>query len=339
MTTTSTEITTVQQAFSVFEREQCRIPETDYKAARETHPMFTAALQAKLAGFLRTRLAGSFGRHTQAVWLKDVDLIVFVEDPDGEYAASASEALERTRGALDELEIVYLKLARVRALKTFLTDYDFTFDIVPAIEAPDGTVWLCRNLPDEGYDDWTLANPQGQVDAARDKNRACGEIYIPGNRIVRFWNQRFGKDNKPLRSYHAESILHNALSARCDYDELVLRFFDAAYDALAPTGRTVDPGNPTAYVDDLLSDEDRATARDKVEKTRIAAHAANNIHDPMESMEAWTKVFGSAFPAPSTDPERVAAALKAGTAVSVAPDILSSGPGDRLIRPRSWRAH
>lgn len=336
-TQTTTEITTVQKAFEVFELEQCRVPEADYKAACETHPLFTDALKGGIEGFLRTRLAGSFGRHTQAVWLKDVDLVVFVEDPDDEYLASASGALEAVRGAVGALEIVYYALARVRALKVFVTDHDFTFDIVPAIERPDGTVLLARNLPDEGHDDWTAANPQGQVDAASEKNRVCDGIYVPGNRIVRFWNQRFGKNSKPLRSYHAESILHAALTGPCDYDELVVGFFDRAYDALAPGARTIDPGNPTAYVDDLLSDEDRAAARDKVEEARENAHAAKDIEEPMESMDAWTKVFGTGFPAPSTDPERVAEALRAGTAVSVGSSIKPSGKGEPIIRPRSWR--
>lgn len=328
-------IDSVQKAFEEFECEQVRVPEDENEAAKEVHPQIREAVKAELDDVVDDFLSGSYSRHVQVGQkLHDIDVILVLDDPDGAYAASASVALSAVQDVIRDCDLVRRTVKRVRSVRTFLHDYEFHVDLVVGLKPAFGDgLLLARNLPDEGYDDWSQANPRGQREAAWEKNEQCGEMYIPAVRVIKFWNAGVGK---PLRSYHAESILYHALSGPLDYAEAVVRFFDAAYDALAPGVLTPDPGAPTTYVDERLEDDDRLAARGRVEQARAAAHAAFDIDDVGDALDAWVDVFGSSFPAPSTAPDGVAASLAARTAGAVGAGI-QSGRGRPVIQSRPWR--
>ncbi|MGH3088621.1 MAG: nucleotidyltransferase domain-containing protein, partial [Rubrobacteraceae bacterium] len=329
-----------------FEKASVRVPDPENKLAKEVHPKIREALKEELEHHEETFLSGSYSRRVQEGHLSDVDIIVVLKDPDGKYANSAEAALKDIQDAAGESDLVRRTRKRVRAVKVFLHGHVFT-EASPSVEGQEFTVdlvaarrpasgrglLLARHLPDEGYDDWQLLDPEGQRKAAIDKNGECGGLYIPAVRIVKHWNQGVGK---PLRSYHAEAILWHALTGSVDYDEAVVRFFDAAYEALAPKARTTDPGDPDSYVDDRLEDDERAAARIKVEKARSAAHEAYEAEDIEDALEGWVKVFGSSFPAPSTMPERMRGILNSGQATAIGTGI-QSGSGRDIIRSRSWR--
>jgi hypothetical protein len=224
----------------------------------------------------------------------------------------------------------------VRAVKLVLREHEFTVDLVAALEPDNGEdgLLLARHDPDEGHDDWQLLNPEGQRKAASAKNENCGGIYIPGIRTVKFWNE--GLD-KPLRSYHAESILWHALDGPVEFPELVVRFFEEAHQRLAPGATTPDPGAPDADpVDKRLEDRERAAARDKVVDARRVAHEAYEKEDLEESLELWADLFGPSFPTPSTSTGNLGAALGAGT-TGIQQTGVRPGKGRPAIKPRSWR--
>lgn len=131
-------------------------------------------------------------------------------------------------------------------------------------------------------------------------------------------------------------MLHGALHEKVDYDEAMVRFFDAAYDALAPGVLTPDPGAPHTYVDERLDPEERREAREAVARARKAAHAACGKHDLNQALDAWAEVFGPAFPAPSTSPDRIASSLAARTAGVVGTGIRAD-KGRPVIEARPWR--
>ena len=116
-----------------------------------------------------------------------------------------------------------------------------------------------------------------------------------------------------------------------------MKLFDATYDALASSARTADPGAPGADpVDERLKAEERAAARAKVKKVREAAYAAFETDDLGEALDGWVEVFGPSFPAPSTAPEQIAAALVSGSAGAEGTGIRPKR-GRQIIQPRSWR--
>lgn len=221
-------IENVQQAFEKLEAESVRIPDWENRAAKAVHPKIRGTLEQELEQVIRTFLSGSYRRRVQVVRLKDVDIIVILDDPDGTFASSAGATLEIIREAAKCSDLVRRTRLGVRAVKLFLHDYEFTVDLVAARQPTSGNgLLLARHLPNEGCDDWQLLNPEGQRQAAIDKNEECGGIYIPAVRIVKYWNKGQG-DPSPLRSYHAEAILWHALDGPVDYEEAMVRFFDEA---------------------------------------------------------------------------------------------------------------
>ena len=328
-------IDSVQKAFEEFECETVRVPKKENDAAKDVHPKIREAVKEELEDVVDDFLSGSYSRRVQVGQkLHDIDVILVLDDPNGDYAASASAALGAIQDAIRDCDLVRRTIKRVRSVRTFLHDYEFHLDLVAARKSPFGErLLLARNLPEEGLDDWSTANPRGQRDAAWAKNEECGGMYIPAVRIIKFWNEGRGK---PLRSYHAESILFHALTGPLDYAEAVVRFFDAAYEALAPGVLTSDPGEPTTYVDERLEDEERRLAREEVGGARTAAHTAAEIEDVGEALDAWVEVFGSSLPAPSTAPDKLAASLAARTAGAVGAGI-QAGRGRPVIQSRPWQ--
>jgi predicted nucleotidyltransferase len=332
-------IESVQQAFEQFERDMVRVPKDENDIAKETHPQVRETVARELPQHMETFLSGSYSRKVQVVKLKDIDVIVVLHDPDGDFARSADAALEVIRKVASSSKLVKSARKRVRSVRLTLKDHEFTIDLVAALQPTDGRtgLLLARRIPDEGLDDWTLGHPRGQRQAAIDKNAECGEIYIPAVRLVKYWlGTVWGDDKRPFRSYHAESVLHGALSKKVEYAEAMVLFFDAAYEALAPTSRTPDPGAPDTYVDERLEDDERREAREAVGRARRAARAAYEISDLGEALDAWVEVFGSAFPSPSTSHEKVAAALTSGTAGIVGAGV-RVGKGRPVIQSRPWR--
>ena len=330
------DVESLQQAFEEFERDAVRVPDKDNKEAKNVHPEVRGIVEEQLNAVIRTFLSGSYRRKVQVLRLNDVDVIVVLDDPDETYASSAKAALEDIRAAARACDLVRSTDLGVRAVKLSLRDHDFTVDLVAAREPESGEdgLLLARHLPEDGYDDWQLLNPEGQRKAAADKNCECDDIYVPGVRVAKFWNEGEGK---PLRSYHAESILWHALDGPVEYPELVLRFFDEAYERLAPGATTPDPGAPGADpVDKRLEDGERAAAREKVEKARRIAHDAFGKEDLEEALERWADLFGPSFPSQSTSSTGVRSALGAGAA-GVEGTGVRRGRGRDAIRPRSWR--
>jgi hypothetical protein len=66
------------------------------------------------------------------------------------------------------------------------------------------------------------------------------------------------------------------------------------------------------------------------------AEAADNV---VSALEAWAKIFGPAFPAPSTNPGRLAASLAPTIAKASGRGITTNSDARQVIPARSWRRH
>jgi hypothetical protein len=330
----------VNQAFDYFEHHRARVSDEDNADAKAVHPEIRMAVSDALP-VLRDFLSGSYGRRVQAVVLRDIDLIVVLDDPNWVYRRDAHGTLLRIQGALSDSDLVRLAAKpSVRAAKAWLKDYEFHFDIVPALVPAVGEgLYLTNNRPDEGVNEWTLEYPEQQREACREKNRQTGGRYVPATRVVRAWNQRYSTI-KPLRSYHAEALLYHAIPESATLQEAVLAFFDYAHESLAIGRLTPTPGAPSGrWVDDRLAPEDRVEAAERVGAAREQAHKAADTEGPGEAMVEWQKVFGDTFPSPETHPDIVEAAMRSGTAFAVGAGIRSGRKqeGRDVIPRRSWR--
>lgn len=339
---TDVSITTVQQAFEEYEQKS-RVPADQAARARDVHPEVRQAVENDLGDlFNRAFLAGSYARKVQtAPRLKDVDIIFVLNDPEGKFAGSAQVALERLRRAAKTCELVDSPTRMgCRAVKLPIVSEEFTVDAVAALEDGFGGLKLARFIPDDGHDDWTAANPKGQMDAHWQKNKQTDGMFIPAVRIIRTWNNRtLYKGKHCLPSYLVESILFHALWQKVDFDQAMLAFFQQAERHLSTsTPSVLCPGDSGSYVDERLDDDRRDAALEKVREALSHARDAIAETDAREAMNCWAKVFGPAFPAPAGDTSSLAEALKSGTArASGAGITTSSQSGRQVIRSRSWR--
>lgn len=327
----------VQSAFEWFEREIVRVPKPQIEDAKYVHPILRETLAERLKEHIETFLSGSYSRHVQSVRLKDVDIIVVLDDADRRFAGSARLALEAIAAAAQQSDLVRVTEVRHRAVCVWLRDYEFTVDLVAALEPASGDgLLLARHLPDEGYDDWTLANPRGQREAAASKNASVGGMYVPTVRLVKFWLNTAWGEKRPFKSYHAESVLYWALARRLDFADALELFFGAAINALADDARTRDPGAPATFVDERLEPDERQQARRVVERALEQVRHAQGATTVGDALTAWGAVFGPAFPTSATTTKSLADALRSGTAGVVGTGLLP-GRGRQVIPSRPWR--
>jgi len=334
-------ITTVQDAFEAYEKK-VRVPAKQAERAKEIHPQVRDAVEDNLGDlFNRAFLAGSYARKVQtAPKVKDVDIIFVLNDPDGTFAASAKAALERLRKAANTCDLVVGTRLGVRAVKLTIDGEEFTVDAVAALEDALGNLTLACYLPEEGRDDWTPANPKGQMDGHWEKNKATEGVFIPSVRIVKSWNQRHKwKSQNLLPSYSVESMLFHSMTGKADFADVMVKFFRDAETHLSSSFPTVAcPGNPGNYVDERLDDERRTNALEQVRAALGHAEAAIAETDPGKAMDLWAKVFGPAFPAPSGDTSALASALKSRAARISGAGVSASGAGREVVNTRPWRS-
>jgi hypothetical protein len=156
-------------------------------------------------------------------------------------------------------------------------------------------------------------------------------VRVVRHRLTTVW----GTGEKPFCSYQAESVLHGALSEKADFDEAMILFFDAAYEGRAPgVLRRI-----RAHLPPTSTSDPRPTSGVRHAKRRRGPRGgARGVRkgDLDEALDGRVEVFGSAFPAPSTVPERVAASLGAGSAGMVGAAI-RAGRARPVIQSRPWR--
>jgi hypothetical protein len=333
-------INTEQQAFEQFEAEHVRVPEAENRQARRVQQEFRDALKEWLGErHADSFLGGSYRRKTQAVHLKDLDIIIVLNDPTGELRAQASRALALTKQAAVCYPAVGATTTKCRAVECELDGYTFWADLVPALDDGQGGYLLACVDRKKGIDEWRPADPKGQTQACHDKNDQTGDAYVPVTRICKFWNASFVSSpdqEKPLPSYLVEAILFDALSGPVTWPEAVLAFFEAAERHLSNSQPSVPcPGQPDAFVDEQLDETRRFGALAKVQAALVHARAAAAQTDLGDALNEWAEVFGSSFPAPSTHPAALAAALRRRTATVVGSGASVSPSGRRAPVVRS----
>lgn len=336
----STTRMTTQEAFEEFERKHVRVPDQENAAAKQLQYELRAALKRELGErHGRSFLAGSYARKTQAVHLKDLDIIIVLNDPDGQLLASASGTLALMKSVAIRFEPVIQARTKCRAVECELAGVGFHADFVPALEEGRGGLLLAYVDRDEQIDEWRPADPEGQTKAGQEKNVETGGAYVPVSRIGKFWNQSFTSSpdqEKPLPSYYVEAILHDALWAPTGWPEAVLSFFENAHRHLSlPWPSIPCPGASDDHVDEQLENDRRLRALALVEEALVHARAARDANDDDAARDAWAKVFGQAFPAPSTDPQAVGRALGARKATVVGAGVSPKPTGHRPIPARS----
>jgi hypothetical protein len=334
---------TVQQSFEGYEKK-ARVPADQARRARSVQQQVRADFKTDLGSLLRRSfLSGSYARMVQtAPKLKDVDIVFVLNDPTGEFEASAKTALDRLAAAsAGSVVISHVEKLCCRAVKLVVVGEEFTVDAVAALEDEHGNIRLARHDPAAGTDDWSDENPRGQIDAHWEKNAQTDGVFIPAVRIIKMWNQRHRwDDGNLLSSYLVEAMLFHAMTEKVDYANAMYAFFRHAVAHLSTPAPSVPcPGNLTKFVDEKLADDRRENALAFARQALGHAEAAMRETNAGRAMDEWAAVFGPMFPAPRADASTLAAALRSGNVRPSGAGIAVGAAGAPAIVPaRSWRS-
>lgn len=125
-------IETVDEAFAWFEKNVARVDDEENKDAKEVHPDVRQAVSEAMP-VAHHFLSGSYGRRVQAVKLKDIDVIVVLDDDDDTYWHDARGTLLEIQDALRACELVrQARPPSVRSVKALPHDYEFHVDAARA---------------------------------------------------------------------------------------------------------------------------------------------------------------------------------------------------------------
>lgn len=266
-------------------------------------------------------LQGSFARKTMLKPLRDIDKVVILDSRHAHFLTDIA-------GSAQAVELVETALRRYYPDATFsrtrhsiqmdLGAETFSFDVVPAFEADDGTTdVMIIDLKSGG---WERSNTRTLIDVVAERNKACDGLFIHQVRFVKHWSRHVLGDRLP--GLHVESIAFTCIDQPINHAEAVARIFACGARLLSQLSTYTDPTG----VDELsskISDVDREYARQAFASASDRASQALALdevgkHDA--AIASWISIFGEPFsdgkPVGGDYLRRLGAAVSTGIATS-----------------------
>jgi Second Messenger Oligonucleotide or Dinucleotide Synthetase domain len=273
------------------------------REARRRRDVFRSALP-NAEDVDEVRPSGSLARGTHKDPIHDVDLVaVFDQDahPDwGSDGSSAAEALEHTRGLVQDLlgsdgdygEEVRLTRLQNHAVKCFLDDPEaeraFTVDVTPAIVRNEGGFLI----PERRSARWIASDPGYLIQVVAERHATWNQ-FAKLVRVVKRWNADHGT---LMKSLVVEVLAVDHLK-EADRPEALSRFFTSAANAVWQPVT-----DPAELCGEIQPDLDRSKANEVLaeaaDKAWRAVDAAGR-GDSTRAMCLWREIFGDIFPEPS----------------------------------------
>lgn len=329
---------TTKGAFAAFD-EQLNLHPRERKNAQKRHGDITDHLVgARLA--IGTFLQGSFARKTMLKPLKDVDMIIRMHP-------RLEEILRRPGGPAYAMRLIRAAVADkypnarfdvddtpAHALQVTFPDIDFTFDLVPALDADDSEIVY---IADRENDVWEWSNTRTLNRIISTRNKATDGRFVHQVRMLKSYK----KDHPALDDTCGllwEAFAHETVTGLLEHSQSLADTLALA--AHAVTGPVFDPTG----VDDLTAGwtaaQRTAYAAALRDAARRAAEARRLEQDGQHAaaIEIWHGLIGDAFPA--AEAQSVAEALRALAAGSITSTgrAVTSARGQQPARPaRSWR--
>jgi hypothetical protein len=330
---------TTNAAFTAFDQE-INLDPREREAAQRRHGEITACLvAAKIA--TTTFLQGSFARKTMRKPLKDVDMVIVLNEsyrelwtrPGG--PAAAMYAIQTALAASFPGVAFDVEDQPAHALQVTFADCGFTFDLVPAFADVDGSedVYIANRETDQ----WEWSN-------TRTLNRLVSgfNTATTGQLVHQIRMGKTFKGNQPvlrkLCGLVIESFACAAITKRMTHAEALVVMFEHA--ATAVQGKVLDP----TCVDDLSA---KWSVAERSAYTQAFAEAARRGREALAleadgeheaAIEVWHAIIGAPYPQPTTQTAQQAlTALGSGSITSAGRAVVSQR-GTQSNRPaRSWR--
>lgn len=287
-----------------------------------------------------TRLIGSYARSTAVLWVKDIDILIFL----------ASDALDRTPNALllelrrildDYPDAVVNASGQRRSIRLELVEHDLVVDIVPAV-APDGDDQPLK-VPDRPRQDWISSDPFGYMGRLSRLNKEHDCKVVPLVKLTKVWRDVNMKIRRP-KSYMLEVMVLDAVESGgitlvgelwpSILAQLFAHWADR-YHALMEQGHGV-PRVFDPQLGHLISAGWQRTEFEtfmrRVREADAAARRALVAGSEEIAAEEWSRLFGDCWP--SQEDVDAAAAEEAST---VAPGRSSISSAGLVIAPTAAR--
>lgn len=300
-------------------------------------------------GAPHTRLIGSYGRSTAVLWIKDVDVVVFL--PEDALERTPDAVLLGLRRVLEGYpEAAVSAVGQCRSIRVDFDEHGFRLDVVPAV-APDGLGAPLR-VPDRAKAQWIDSDPLGYGKHLSRVNRENGGKVVPLVKLVKAWRDEVMTIRRP-KSYLLEVMVLRAVenNAICtdgaSWPALLGGLFGhwaSKYADLMDEGsgvpRVLDP-QVGHLISSSWSRNEFETFLRRVRDAERAAERALEAENEAEAAEEWGTLFAKHWPSAAEleeEAEREARDLGPGRS-SIASSGLVLGTSERTIPVPRTRYH
>lgn len=276
-----------------------------------------------------TFLAGSYRRRTARAPIKDVDVVVMVEEELIEWEPEAVlELLDDTLADYDDYK--RRRRANRRSIQVSLPTIDM--DIVPtvALYSPDDEL----RIPDRDVKQWMRTHPKEHINRVQQLNGATTKIgsqhtFVPLVKLVKQWKATRLGDSRHPKGFILETFAGYVHDPTADsWEEVFTRFLERfllQYGGYKGTGLVpalADPALPGEVIKTGMTSTDFDRLITEAEKSVVIARKAIELEAEGEEHEAgplWQQLFGTGYPVPEKKETTKAAAAVASPFVR--PDI------------------
>jgi hypothetical protein len=321
----------VEHAFDSFD-EKLKLDPSERLQAETFHRKLTTRLMTDRI-ISDAFLQGSFARKTMLKPLRDIDKVVIL-DPRHSHFFTEVGGSSLAAGLVETALRGYYPDAtfdRTRhSIQIDLGADTFSFDVVPAFEAEDGTTDVM--IMDLKTGSWKRSNTRTLMDIVAKRNTACDGAFIHQVRFVKHWSRYVLGDRLP--GLHVEAIAFACVGQLLDHAEAVARVFKCGAQLLS---QGVGYKDPTG-VDELstkITEIDREAARQAfitASSQASQALAFDGVRNHDAAVSTWSSIFGAPFSDGKSIGGDYLRRLGAGAAVSTG--IATSVP--RTTPTRAW---
>lgn len=273
----------------------------EQKDASALHTDVRQRLDGSSLEIERDFLSGSYARETKIRPLKDIDLVMILEEdayPGYDDDSDPAALLDEVKDVLDELyeddDTVTIEMQH-RSVNLTFTDPPYGFDVVPAFVV-DGDV---LRIPDRKHDMWPRTNPAKHRELltnANNEQHTDGTI-VPIIKMLKAWNTNQGG---LVKSFWIEAQTMQIFTSKIEsYPKGVSAFFHRAADLILDP--CPEPAGVGPDIDISLTDEERRVKRERFLGFAGLADQALQYEadgDEDEAHRLWYEIFGNPFPKP-----------------------------------------
>lgn len=284
---------TVPQAFDQLIRG-LELTEREQNEATRQSNVVRDNLRASLA-IVHDFLSGSYRRRTAIRPLKDIDLVLVLDE--SKHRSLRSEPPQKTLALVrDALARAYpnAKPPRMqgRSVNIDFRGTDIGYDVVPAFRQAEGGYLI----PDRERGSWIRTDPERHRQACIAANQAAGNMLNPLIKMAKAINARH---HRPLRSFHLEVMTYSAFAGRpSSYPDGLRRLFEHLADRVLQS--CPEPAGLGPRIDQGMTSEARGELRKVLQqwaKTAGEALAAADRGDVAAAHGRWSRLFGPLYPA------------------------------------------